>query len=255
MDCKRRILLTGTPVQNELQELYTLANFVNPNVLGSLIDFKRYYEDKIKGSKCPHASEEEISMGEERAKQLHERTKLFILRRTSNIINEYLPQKHELVIFCQLTREQNNLYDLITDYWFNRSLIDGHILPLTIIIALKKVCNHPYLFTSEKSNILDEIMPSIPTALSFINAAFGYSTKFRVVQTILKNLKQTQEKVVLVSYFTQTLDLLERICSVEEMEFSRLDGNTQVASRTRIVDRFNCKTNNISNAQSINFKF
>lgn len=243
LNCQRRILLTGTPVQNDLQEFYTLANFVNPGVLGSFSEYKSYYEQPIVRSQRSTADEEEIDLGQERAKELYDRSKTFILRRTSNIIKRHLPQKHELVIFCRPTREQNNLYSLISDYWFNRSTLDASVMPLAVITALKKVCNHPYLFTSENTNILEEILPSVPTNLSAINSSFAYSSKFKVVQAIFQTLKRTQEKVVLVSYFTQTLNLLEKVCNSEGLQFCRLDGNTPAASRTKLVDRFNSKDN------------
>lgn len=241
--CKRRILVTGTPVQNDLTEFFTLANFVNPGVFGTFSEYKSHYEHKIVASQRSTADEDEVALGQERAKELYERSKTFILRRTNTLINKYLPQKHELVIFCKPTVEQNNLYSLITDYWFNRSLIDGNVIPLTVITALKKVCNHPYLFTSEKSNILDEVLPSVPTNLSAINTSYAYSSKVKVVQAIFQAIKRTNEKVVLVSYFTQTLDFLEKVCCTEGLQFCRLDGHTPAASRTKLVDRFNSKDN------------
>lgn len=236
-------MLSGTPVQNDLQEFYTLANFVNPGILGSFSEYKTHYEQSIVRSYSPTADEEDVLTGQERAKELHERSKAFILRRTNYLINQYLPQKHELVVFCKPTSEQNNLYSLITDYWFNRSVISANVIPLAVITALKKVCNHPFLFTSEKSTILDEILPSTPTNLSAINSSFSYSSKFKIVQAIFQSLKKTQEKVVVVSYFTQTLDLLEKICSSEGIVFCRLDGSTPAASRSKIVDKFNAKDN------------
>ena len=220
-----------------------MANFVNPGILGSFNEYKSYYENPIVTSQRGNADEEEVLLGQERARELHERAKAFILRRTNTLINQYLPQKHELVVFCRPTKEQDNLYSLITDYWFNRNLIDGNVIPLVVITALKKVCNHPYLFTSEKSNILDEILPSVPTNLSAINTSFLYSSKVIVVQAIFQALKRTQEKVVVVSYFTQTLDFLENVCCVEGLQFCRLDGNTATAARTKIVEKFNAKDN------------
>ncbi|KAL7301640.1 hypothetical protein TKK_0005647 [Trichogramma kaykai] len=245
LSCEKRILLTGTPVQNDLEEFYTLANFVSPGILGSFHEYKSYYENPIVVSQRATADEEDIELGQSRAKELHERSKIFILRRTNNLINQYLPQKHELVIFCRLTKEQDNLYELITDYWFNRTLMDVNVMPLAIITALKKVCNHPYLFTSEKTDILNEILPNVPTNLSAINTSFQYSSKFKVVQAIIQDLKRTSEKLVLISYFTQTLDLLEKICCTEGLQFCRLDGSTNTSHRTKLVEKFNSKDNNL----------
>ncbi|XP_014215295.1 DNA repair and recombination protein RAD54B isoform X2 [Copidosoma floridanum] len=253
LNCQRQILLTGTPLQNDLQEFYTLANFVNPGILGSFSEFKSYYEHPIVNSKRAAADEEEVAIGQARAQELHERSKTFILRRTNNLIDRYLPKKHELVVFCRLTREQENLYSLTTDYWFNRSLIGGCVTaPLIVVMALKKICNHPYLFTSEKNQILDEVLPNVPTNLSSINTSLAYSSKFKVVQSIFQELKSTQEKIVLISYFTQTLDLLEKICCSEQLQFCRLDGNTPAAARNKIVDRFNSKDNSCTRGVGLN---
>lgn len=231
-------------MQNDLQEFYTLANFVNPGILGSFNEFKSHYEYPIVNSKRAAADDEEITIGQLRAQQLHERSKVFILRRTSNMIDQRLPKKHEIVVFCRLTTEQENLYSLISDYWLNRSTIENcSTTSLAVVTALKHVCNHPYVFTNEKSQILDEVLPNVPTNLSTINTAFDYSSKFKIVQSILQELKKTQEKIVLISYSTKILDLLEKICCAEHLQFCRLDGSTPSVSRGKIVDRFNSKDN------------
>jgi DNA repair and recombination protein RAD54B len=236
-------LLTGTPVQNDLQEFYTLSNFVNPGIFGNYSDYKSYYEQLIVTSHYSTGEGGKVLLGQERAKELHERSKTFILRRTNNLINQYLPQKHEVVIFCRPTDEQSNLYSLITDYWFNRSIIGGGITPLTIITALKKVCNHPHLFTSEQNNSLHEVLSLLPTNLLKVNTSFSFSSKVKVVQAIFQALKETQEKLVLVSYYTQTLDFLEKLCCAERLQFCRLDGTTVTTLRTKIVEKFNSKDN------------
>ncbi|XP_011501179.1 PREDICTED: DNA repair and recombination protein RAD54B-like [Ceratosolen solmsi marchali] len=242
LNCKRRILITGTPVQNDLQEFYTIANFVNPGIFGNYSEYKSYYEQIIVTSHYTTV-EEKMLLGQERAKELFEKSKTFILRRTNNLINKYLPQKHEVVIFCRPTHEQICLYKLITDYWFNRTTMGRSTMSLNVIIALKKVCNHPCFFTNEKSNVLDEIMSSIPTNLFKTNTSFSYSSKMKIVQAIFEALKITEEKLVLVSYFTQTLDFLEKICYIEGLQFYRLDGSTALTSRTKIIEQFNSKDN------------
>ncbi|XP_076474831.1 DNA repair and recombination protein RAD54B isoform X3 [Bombus vancouverensis nearcticus] len=153
LKCKRRILLTGTPIQNNLQEFFTLIDFVNPTILGSNSEFKNYYEKPIVASQCPTAPDHVVSLGTERANELREKTKCFILRRTQETINKYLPSKHELIVFCRLSIEQQDLYSQVTDSWFNKSLSDNNIPHLTVITALKKICNHPELFYNEKTEL------------------------------------------------------------------------------------------------------
>lgn len=241
LNCKRRILLTGTPVQNDLQEFFALIDFVNPAILGNNSEFKNYYEKPIVASQCPNASCHIISLGTERANELHEKTKCFILRRTQEIINKYLPSKHELVIFCRLSDEQEDLYSRITNLWFNKSVLPNNNIPhLTLITALKKICNHPDLFYNEKNDLcLNKVSIKNITRK-------GYYGKISIVQTLIRNLKKTNEKLVLISYYMQTLDLLERICNMECLQFLRLDGNTTNSTRSKIIEQFNSANDNNS---------
>lgn len=242
LTCRRRILLTGTPVQNDLQELYTLIDFVNPEILESSNYFRKHYENPIVASQKSDASEEIISLGRERAEELHEKTKVFILRRTNDLINKYLPTKHELVVFCRLSPQQTEVYTAVTNLMIEKEMLKTNVMPLAIITALKKICNHPNLFMIEKSNLMDELK-STGFCDSKKYESFDYSVKMKVVRALLQELKNTSENVVLVSYFTQTLDLLEKLCNSEGLSSCRLDGQTATTGRTKIVDKFNSKGN------------
>ncbi|XP_078039953.1 DNA repair and recombination protein RAD54B isoform X2 [Augochlora pura] len=236
ISCKKRVLLSGTPIQNDLQEFFALIDFVNPGILDNICKFKSYYENPIVASQCSHASDSVISLGKERANELHEKTKLFILRRTQDTINKYLPSKHELVLFCRLSDEQKDLYTRVTNAWFDKTGLPTNAVPhLTVITMLKKICNHPDLFYNEKNdwltNNFKNIKRNVPKST--------YSGKVSVVQTLMRNLKKTKEKLVLISYYTQTLDLLETICNNENLQFLRLDGSTASSSRLKIIQQFN----------------
>ncbi|XP_012135180.2 DNA repair and recombination protein RAD54B isoform X1 [Megachile rotundata] len=247
INCKRRILLTGTPIQNDLQEFFALVNFVNPGILGSNNEFKNYYENPIVASKCPHAAYSVASLGTERATELHEKTKSFILRRAQDTINKYLPSKHELVVFCRLSDEQEKLYSLVTDTWFNKSVLPNSNVPhLTVITTLKKICNHPKLFYNEKNEFWNNSAINLngTTNICKYTSREQYCGKISVVQTLMKNLKNTDEKLVLISYYTQTLDLLETVCSTEGLHFLRLDGSTPATTRSKIIEQFNSKNHN-----------
>ncbi|XP_043495651.1 DNA repair and recombination protein RAD54B-like isoform X1 [Polistes fuscatus] len=246
MDCKKRILLSGTPIQNDLQEFYTLVNFVNPVILGSSTEYKYYYEDPIIASQCPYASEDAQSLGKERAQELRDATSPFILRRTQEIISKYLPQKNEMVIFCHLSKRQKSLYSLVIDTWFDNTILpEKKVSPLTIITALKKICNHSDLFINDKDNFLNNnpiFLQLIKNDNSSNDNETEYCGKITLVRCLMRNIKKTNEKIVLVSYYTQTLDFLETICNAEGLKFCRLDGSTQNVSRMKIVEQFNSKT-------------
>ncbi|XP_076659447.1 DNA repair and recombination protein RAD54B isoform X1 [Halictus rubicundus] len=236
MNCKKKILLSGTPMQNDLQEFFALIDFVNPGILGTSSNFKSYYENPIVASQCPHAPDSVVSLGTERASELQEKTKCFILRRTQDTINKYLPSKHELVVFCRLSDEQKELYTRVTDAWFDKTVLASKTVPhLTVIMMLKKICNHPDLFYNEKNDLLGNDYKNTKRNVS----KSMYSGKISVVQTLMRNLKRTKEKLVLISYYTQTLDLFETICNSENLKFLRLDGSTASSSRSKIVQQFN----------------
>ena len=111
MDTEMRVVLTGTPLQNDLKEFYAIACVVNPNVLGSPASFARKYEDPIVRSKQPEATEDEIEDGRAREEELNELTSAFILRRTQDVISKFLPPKTEMVLFCRPTQLQSYIYE------------------------------------------------------------------------------------------------------------------------------------------------
>lgn len=119
IECKRRILLTGTPIQNELAEFYALIDFVNPGILGTYSMFKREFEDKIVESQQPECHPQIISLGKQKASDLNEVTEKFILRRTQDVNNKYLPSKYESVVFCAMAPIQVIIFDILMYNLFN----------------------------------------------------------------------------------------------------------------------------------------
>jgi len=100
--CKRKVLLSGTPIQNELAEFFALIDFVNPGILGTYSMFKREFEDIIVESQQPDCHPQIITQGKQKAAELNEVTDKFILRRTQDVNNIYLPSKYESVVFCAM---------------------------------------------------------------------------------------------------------------------------------------------------------
>ncbi|XP_069847179.1 DNA repair and recombination protein RAD54B isoform X2 [Dipodomys merriami] len=154
LSCDKRVILTGTPIQNDLQEFFALINFVNPGILGSSLSYRKIYEEPIITSREPSSSEEEKELGERRAAELTCLTGLFILRRTQEIINKYLPPKIENVVFCRPAALQIELYRKLLNSQAVRFCLQGFLENSTHLLcigALKKLCNHPcLLFSSMK---------------------------------------------------------------------------------------------------------
>ncbi|XP_013027805.2 DNA repair and recombination protein RAD54B isoform X2 [Anser cygnoides] len=260
LSCERRIILTGTPIQNDLQEFYALIEFVNPGVLGSLSTYRKIYEEPIVRSREPSATKEEKELGEKRAAELTRLTGLFILRRTQEVINKFLPPKKESIIFCRPTALQLELYRKLLSSQVIRSCLQGRLenSPHLICIgALKKLCNHPCLLFKavkekscdpmndehDESSLYEGLTDVFPQGYSSDTFSETDSGKLQVLVKLLAAIHElnSSERVVLVSNYTQTLNILQETCKSYGYSYTRLDGHTPVSQRQHIVDSFNSK--------------
>ncbi|KAJ4799125.1 Helicase SWR1 [Rhynchospora pubera] len=140
---KRRILLTGTPLQNDLMELWSLMHFLMPHVFQSHQEFKDWFCNPISGM-----VEGQEKVNKEVIDRLHNVLRPFILRRLKRDVEKQLPKKHEHVIYCRLSRRQRNLYeDFIASSETQATLASANFFGMiSVIMQLRKVCNHPDLF-------------------------------------------------------------------------------------------------------------
>lgn len=140
---KRRILLTGTPLQNDLMELWSLMHFLMPHVFQSHQEFKDWFCNPISGMV---EGQEKVNV--EVIDRLHNVLRPFILRRLKRDVEKQLPMKHEHVIYCRLSKRQRNLYeDFIASSETQATLASSNFFGmLNVIMQLRKVCNHPDLF-------------------------------------------------------------------------------------------------------------
>lgn len=152
----RRILLTGTPVQNNLEEFYAMANFVCPGVLGQLHVFKRQFAEVIAKGRDRDASADERLMGHARAQELKNVTHTFVLRRTSEVLNKYLPPKTESILMCSMSSLQEQLYRTVCAAYTGQGRcgtpFGKETDPTAALLALHvmgKICTHPDLVHSE----------------------------------------------------------------------------------------------------------
>ncbi|KAJ3180474.1 helicase [Geranomyces variabilis] len=230
---KRRIILTGTPLQNDLGEFYAMVDLVNPGVLGSPAVFKRVYETAIFRSRDPDCSPLDYELGQERSAQLAAVTKSFVLRRTNDINSKYLPTKHELVVFVRPTEIQAAMYAQLVRSAEALKLVGGSDAGgvLGFVTKLKKLVNSA-LLVSDDAELDATKLPADPY--------FRQSGKLLVLASLLKIIKETSdEKVVIVSNWTQSLDMISSLCRERQYETLRLDGKTPVQKRSGIVDQFN----------------
>ena len=263
----RKVLLTGTPIQNKLSEFFAMADFCNPSILQDLATFKRVYQIPIEKGRDKRASQEEKRLGEERSAQLAEFTRAFVLRRTADLLKAFLPPKVNLAVFCKLSPEQDALYRHITAApKVKRYTRSGHHKaahasegPLVIIQHLTKLCSHPellkdrYLPRNEDEGELDKFGrrgrrdPDESYFVGTKNIVDAHredlyrSGKFYVLSQLLQRVRDAPEKdrFVLVSQSTKTLKLMADLCKSKKWSYMQLDGSTPQAERQGLVDNFN----------------
>uniref|UniRef100_A0A3Q3EDH0 RAD54 homolog B n=1 Tax=Labrus bergylta TaxID=56723 RepID=A0A3Q3EDH0_9LABR len=255
LSCTRRVILTGTPVQNDLQEFYAIIEFVNPGILGSSTAYRKVYEEPILRSRQPSLR----VLGEERAAELSRLTGMFILRRTQEIINRYLPPRLDWTLFCEPSPLQLELYEQLLCHRVFRACLQGSTQThthLACITALKKLCNHPGLLHSTvkvetdggslESSLYDGLIELFPESYSSGGLNTADSGKLLVLSDLLTAIRQLSpsDRVVVVSNYTKTLDLLQDLCAHMGYTFCRLDGQTPTNQRQRLVDNFNSPYSN-----------
>lgn len=258
LHCRRRILLSGTPMQNDLEEFFAMVNFTNPGVLGDYVTFRRYFEMPILNGREPTASKDERAKGAERSAELSDKVNQFILRRTNALLSNHLPPKIVEIVCCKLTELQEKLYrHFIHSKNVRQALEDKtkRARVLSSITALKKLCNHPKLIydtirsggsdAAGFENCLELFPPEMFSGRSgsWTGADGSWtalSGKMNVLARLLANLRQsTNDRIVIVSNYTQTLELFAQLCRERNFPFVRLDGSTSISKRQKLVQRFN----------------
>ncbi|KAG4404021.1 hypothetical protein AAZX31_01G229500 [Glycine max] len=258
LPCKRRILLSGTPLQNDLEEFFAMVNFTNPGILGDIAHFRRYYEAPIICGREPAATAEEKKLGAEQSAELSVNVNRFILRRTNALLSNHLPPKIVEVVCCKLTPLQSELYKHFIQSKNVKRAITEELKQskiLAYITALKKLCNHPKLIydtirsgSPGTSGFEDCIRFFPPEMLSGRSGSWtgGHgawvelSGKMHVLARLLAHLRQrTNDRIVLVSNYTQTLDLFAQLCRERRYPHLRLDGSTSISKRQKLVNCFN----------------
>lgn len=230
--CRRRIILTGTPVQNDLEEFFAMCNFVNPGALSSLTTFKSVFAQPILKSRDTSATKEEVAIGVERGEELNRIASKFLLRRTSETLEKYLPPKTETVVFCRLTPSQQAAYEAQCEEGFASLGKSSPGAAFSTIMKLRKICCHPAML-----NAPDDEKRSKSASLA--SADVSLSGKIQVAMSLVSASVACGDRVVLVSNFTSTLDILQLGLKELGIIFLRLNGSTPAKSRMDLVKTFN----------------
>ena len=261
LPCRRRVLLSGTPMQNNLDEFYAMVNFTNPGILGDPKAFKKKFERPILRGREPDAEDSVIKKGAERSQELSNLVNDFILRRTNDLLSKHLPPKLIEIVCCQMTELQKKVYFHFLESKTAQKLLNNSkkakVLPA--IGALKKLCNHPKLiydalnsYEGNQADGFENCDQHFPPGL-FDDGRKGrggmapgweyLSGKFAALADLLDNLrKPTDDRIVLISNYTQTLELFAQLLRERGYPYVRLDGNTSNNKRMKLVEKFNDPT-------------
>ncbi|EGG23345.1 SNF2-related domain-containing protein [Cavenderia fasciculata] len=244
----RRVILSGTPIQNDLNEFFAMVNFVNPGVLKNMSTFQNVYDAPILASRNPDASDEDKRLGRERSAELTRLTQQFILRRTAAVNVQYLPKKIEYTVFIKLSPLQHKIYKHLVDTIKNQQFGNfSGALPL--ITTLKKLTNCPELIylpdKEDPTQVNDSVLKLFPKEWNPKVFQPQYSGKLQFVDKLLAGIRKTsKDRVVIISNYTQTLTVLAGMMRTRGYEFFQLDGSTSVDNRQKMVDLFNDPSRN-----------
>ncbi|KYN03378.1 DNA repair and recombination protein RAD54-like protein, partial [Cyphomyrmex costatus] len=221
-----------------------------------MIEFRRKYETPILRGQDAAATDAERKLAQERLSDLVSIVNKCLIRRTSALLSKYLPLKYELVVCIKMGELQTRLYkNFIQSDSIKRSMEEndnpkktGSLSALAAITLLKKLCNHPDLIYDkimEKADGFEKAALLLPPKYSTKELMPELSGKLMVLDCLLASIKTTtNDKIVLVSNYTQTLDLFEKLCHKRSYNYVRLDGSMTIKKRAKVVDNFNSSNSN-----------
>ncbi|XP_062149491.1 protein CHROMATIN REMODELING 24 isoform X2 [Alnus glutinosa] len=258
-----RIIISGTPLQNNLKELWALFNFCCPDLLGDKQWFKEKFEYAILRGNEKKASDREKRIGSTVAKELRERIQPYFLRRLkSEVFSEdnsksavKLSKKNEVIVWLRLTSCQRQLYEAFLKSELVLSAFDGS--PLAALTILKKICDHPLLLTKRAAEDVLEGMESMfkpedvkmaeKLAMHIADVAEtddleeshdNVSCKLSFIMSLLDNLISEGHSVLIFSQTRKMLNLIQDSIVSKAYEFLRIDGTTKASDRVKIVSDF-----------------
>ncbi|KAJ3498617.1 hypothetical protein NLG97_g993 [Lecanicillium saksenae] len=231
-----RLILTGTPLQNNLAELWAMLNFVLPNIFKSATTFDEWFNTPFANT----GGQDKIELTEEEQilviRRLHKVLRPFLLRRLKKDVEKDLPDKTEKVIKCKFSALQSKLYKQMVTH--NKIAVSdgkggktGARGLSNMIMQLRKLCNHPFVF-DEVENVMNPM--SISNDLLWRTAG-----KFELLDRILPKYQATGHRVLMFFQMTAIMDIMEDYLRYRRMEYLRLDGTTKSDERSDLLREFN----------------
>ncbi|KAH9683340.1 ISWI chromatin-remodeling complex ATPase CHR11 [Citrus sinensis] len=213
-----RLLITGTPLQNNLHELWSLLNFLLPEIFSSAETFDEWFQ--ISGEN----DQQEV------VQQLHKVLRPFLLRRLKSDVEKGLPPKKETILKVGMSQMQKQYYRALLQKDLEVVNAGGERKRLlNIAMQLRKCCNHPYLFQGAEPG------PPYTTGDHLITNA----GKMVLLDKLLPKLKERDSRVLIFSQMTRLLDILEDYLMFRGYLYCRIDGNTGGEDRDASIEAFN----------------
>lgn len=273
INAENRLLLTGTPLQNNLLELMSLLCFVMPSIFAKNQDDIKNLFQKTK----PIKGEEISSFERNQIEQAKQVMKPFLLRRLKEDVLTCLPEKKEVETKVSLTESQKEKYMELVEQWTSDDGIvqaTNEMKGISIMMDMRKLANHPlllrYYYTDDKVHEIALELSRHPEykknrnpqyvfeALAPLSDFQVYQTiekyelsqsgipeslivesgKFRELDRLLPKLKADGHRVLIFSQFTMMLDVLEQYLDIREHQYLRFDGQTAVVERQEIIDTY-----------------
>uniref|UniRef100_G3N434 Chromodomain helicase DNA binding protein 6 n=1 Tax=Gasterosteus aculeatus TaxID=69293 RepID=G3N434_GASAC len=231
MNLEHKVLLTGTPLQNSVEELFSLLNFLEPLQFPSESTFLEEFGDL---------------KTDEQVKKLQAILKPMMLRRLKDDVEKNLAPKEETIIEVELTNIQKKYYRAILEknFSFLSKGANQHNMPnlINTMMELRKCCNHPYLITGAEEKILESFRKyHSPDALDFqLQAMIQAAGKLVLIDKLLPKLLAGGHKVLVFSQMVRCLDIMEDYLIQRRYTYERIDGRVRGNLRQAAIDRF-CK--------------
>lgn len=225
---QRRLLLTGTPLQNDLMELWSLMHFLMPNLFDSYREFKDWFVNPLTGM-----IEGSHEYNQELVQRLHKILRPFLLRRLKADVEKQLPRKQEFIKSCRLSKRQRFLYEEFMSLSKTKeTLATGNFLSvINVLMQLRKVCNHPNLF-EPRPTISPFMMSSIAYKIpGIVTTPLDYKSESNVnlgsLQLLLANTSASLTKLA-CDYIKSN-----RVSEVKLLEEIDGDKNSVSSSQTQ----------------------
>lgn len=242
----RRLLLTGTPLQNDLMELWSLMHFLMPNVFASHRDFKDWFVNPVTGM-----IEGNDVYNPDLVQRLHKVLRPFLLRRLKKDVDKQLPKKVEHVILCKLSKRQRYLYEeFMSRSKTKESLAKGNFLSvINVLMQLRKVCNHPNLFETRPITTPFACRPLTFSTASLAANMLSSRHPLSSVSLDCLNLNNVIERCSLPSYACHRIDTF-KTCKEAIESMDTLPPPEPPIPRGRMKFQIKTKSNNNVNSNA-----